>query len=847
MQVGPSSYETLKCKLSSALKPQLSLALISHSVTIQSRLVSITQTFNHSDKRSSKASPKPRTTSLQRSPAAPIMSDSTLMSYLEGMKKTFWHERHHLQQDEIKLQWAARAAPFTSVLLDTEAPTQPLELTSTSGQEMARQSTSRSWAGMTAARRRASDTVTPLEFGQCYHDASSSEPMSRKRARTSQFGPEFTAKNAISAPSLDINPWQLDSNAPYYGYTNTSTSGPSFKARRTSAGRMPINIPQHSPNLRVYEPAEYVQQSGTFPLSTCSPPTPHTQPQSGFDNLSIPPSSHELPSPLSVSPTTTVSERFTDTTPPTSAAMSRQDSLAASFCGAFGMMRANSGLSEIESGQNMNRQDSWRGPQSNHFSPDGQGVGTPFDSSLYFAHAEGTAIETPLTSMPAVEQLQLPTASDFDVEMRRDLSSSSIPTVERSKRPLTLELHTEMTRDASSDSNTSSTSRISRRSQEQIAQAARPIAPKDASETPMPSSSLSGSQDMLRQRSAPEPKVSIPKLQYSRQTKEKLKCERCNKNPDGYRGAHELHRHMALDHDSFRTAWVCVDISSHGFLSGCTACESKKPYGQDYNAAAHLRRFHFHPKSEIRRTNVDPEERRGGKGGGKDPPMSECRRWMTKIKVRGKDYMTLDDSAIDDAAAEDDEQSKEELGEQDEIVEDHFLLRNVQQSDEILQPHDGAVGQQITASAVDGANNFELAMVNDRQFAIPSIDASFSRSGFQPAFETSFETYFDSDAASSTTPSMNLAYSCPPLSSSAPVAPSFLSSNSADPAQANNNFASSTPDPINFSSPMSTTTTAHTSEDFTNFQSSYGNFLCGISSPNNPQFAYGLSEFPPFP
>ncbi|KAF6220124.1 hypothetical protein HO133_003255 [Letharia lupina] len=775
------------------------------------------------------------------------MSDPELMSYLEGMKKKFWNERRHLQQDEIKLQWAARAAPYTSILLDTQAPIQPLELTSTQGHQMARQSTSKSWSEA-ASRRRASEAVTPLELGQCYYNAPSSEPMSRKRARTSQYGPEIAAENAISPPSLDTNPWQLDSNAPYCGYTNTSTSGPSFKARRTSAGRMPINIPEDSPNIRVYEPAEYIQQSRAF---TSSSYAANTRSPSSFNNHCIPLSSLELPSPFSVSPTTTVSERFTNTTPPTSAAMSREDSLAASFCGAFGMMRANSGVSEIDSGQQMYRQDSCHGLHLKSLSTDEQGVGTPFDQSLYFAHAEGTAIETSPASMLAVEQLQLHTTLELDTETKRDVSSCSIPTVEQIQSLPTMELHTKMVRDASSDSNISSTSRIFRRSQEQIAQAARPIAPKDVAERPASKqSSLSGSQDMLRQRSAPEAKVLIPKLQYSRQTKEKLRCERCNKNPDGYRGSHELHRHMALDHNSFRTAWVCVDISPDGFLSGCAACESKKPYGQDYNAAAHLRRFHFHPKSEVRRTNVDPEERRGGKGGGKDPPMSECRRWMRKIKVRGKDYMAVADSAVDgagDDAAEDDEESKEEQGEQDEVGEDLFLHGNVQKNDETLQSHDGAVGQHISAPPLDGANRLELAMTNDRQFTLQAVDIPFSRSGFQSGFETSFGTYFDSNAASLSTPSINLSYSRQTLSSSAPAASSFLASNSAGSTHAHDNFASSTPVSLDMPSAMSTTRSAHTLEDLNAFQDSYipGNVSYGMPSPNNPH--YGLLDFPPFP
>ena len=521
------------------------------------------------------------------------------------------------------------------------------------------------------------------------------------------------------------------------------------------------------------------------------------------------------------------------------------------------MMRADSGISDIDLGQNLYQQDSYNGAHSNSFSADGQGVGTPFDPSLYFAHAEGMAIHTSPASILAAEQLQLPATLELDTEMKRDVSSSSIPVVEQSQPPPALEPHTQMTRDASSISDISSTSRVSRRSQEQIAQAAaRPIAPKDIAESPITkqsSSPVSGSQNMLRQRSAPEPKRQIPKLQYSRHTKEKLKCERCNKNPDGYRGSHELHRHMALDHNYSRTAWVCIDISSNGFLSGCAACESKKPYGQDYNAAAHLRRFHFHPKSEVRRTNVDPEERRGGKGGGKDPPMSECRRWMEKIQVPGKDFTTLADSADNDAAddaAEDDEASKEEQGEQDEDVEDVILPENIEKNDDALQTGIGAVGQQISASALDGVGNSELATTDnghfdDGQFSVQAVDVPFSQSDFQSALELPLDTYFDGNAASFTSPTTDLAYSAPTLSSSAPATSSFLNSNSADSAPIHGNLGSSPLDSFNFPSTMSTTSTAHTLEDFSNFQTPYIPSY-GMHSPHNPHFPYGLSDFRPF-
>ena len=517
------------------------------------------------------------------------------------------------------------------------------------------------------------------------------------------------------------------------------------------------------------------------------------------------------------------------------------------------MMRANSGVSEINSPQTMCRQDS----HYNSFSPGGQRVSTPFDPSIYFAHAEGTAIEeSSITALP-LERLQMPTTADFDTETKGNLSSP-VPTVEQVQSPSLLDIHTKMTRNASSDSNASSISRVSRRSQEQVAQAARPIAPKDVAESPtskQSSSSLPGGQDMLRQRSAPEPKVLIPKLQYSRQTKEKLKCDRCNKNPDGYKGSHELHRHIALDHNTFRTAWVCVDISEDGFLSGCAACESQKSYGQDYNAAAHLRRFHFHPRSEIRRTNVDPEEKRGGKGGGKDPPMSECRRWMKKIQVPGKDFTPIADSAVDDVgddtgddANEDDEENQRWQGEQVEAVGDSSLKRSVQIDGEPLQAHDAAVNQQISASPVEGSNSLKVTMANDRQINPLTSEFPFNRSGIHSAFNMPFGACSNSDAASFIAPSIDLDYPRLALSASAPAAPSFLSTNSLNATQADDSFANSYPDLLGVTSAMSSTRNAHTLEDFINFPTSSisGNVSYGMSSPNNPHFSNGLLDFPPF-
>ena len=252
---------------------------------------------------------------------------------------------------------------------------------------------------------------------------------------------------------------------------------------------------------------------------------------------------------------------------------------------------------------------------------------------------------------------------------------------------------------------------------------------------------------------------------------------------------------------------------------------------------------------------MDPEQRRGGKGGGKDPPMKECRQWMKKIQVPGKDYKALVDSAVGDAGddAAEDQESKEEQGDNDEMVEDLFLPGNVGKIDETMQSHNGAVSHQISVSPLDGANSLELAMPNDRQFTFQDVDVPFSESNFPSAFESPFETYYDGNAAGATTPSINIAHSQPTLSSSAPAAVSFLSSNPADTAQAHDNFDSTSHSSLIMPSITSMTSTAHTLEDLNNFEPSYilGNFSYRMSSPNNPQVPpYGLLDFPespPFP
>ena len=176
------------------------------------------------DKRPPRISPRPSPTTLQDPSINPIMSDSRHISLLGGMKKTFWQKRRHLQEDEIKLQWAAEVGRHISILRELGASAQSLEPIPTVRQQMARQSSSESWT--------------------------------------------------IGIPPFDTNSLQLDSNAPFSGYISPSISSPIFKARRTTTGRMPTNIPEEFHNNTVYEPKDCFNPIRHFSLSDVLPPTP---------------------------------------------------------------------------------------------------------------------------------------------------------------------------------------------------------------------------------------------------------------------------------------------------------------------------------------------------------------------------------------------------------------------------------------------------------------------------------------------------------------------------------------------------------------------------------------------
>jgi hypothetical protein len=169
--------------------------------------------------------------------------------------------------------------------------------------------------------------------------------------------------------------------------------------------------------------------------------------------------------------------------------------------------------------------------------------------------------------------------------------------------------------------------------------------------------------------------VAISKTIYQRPKHERVYCDLCSECPEGFRGAHELGRHQDRQHKDTVTKFVCIQPTDGvinpqyqpvNSLAKCKACSQDKKYGAYYNAAAHLRRAHFRPKSRGRgkNTKVDEKsEKRGGKGGGSWPPMAELKRWMKRVCEVVSEHQA---SQVDDDDEEDDDCGSNEFD--DELI-----------------------------------------------------------------------------------------------------------------------------------------------------------------------------------
>lgn len=85
----------------------------------------------------------------------------------------------------------------------------------------------------------------------------------------------------------------------------------------------------------------------------------------------------------------------------------------------------------------------------------------------------------------------------------------------------------------------------------------------------------------------------------------RVMCTMCDEHPGGFRGRHELNRHVELKHNNPGTTWICLDPGNEATVGDhkiqkpfkkCKRCTGLKEYNSLQNAIDHLRRGHFIPK-----------------------------------------------------------------------------------------------------------------------------------------------------------------------------------------------------------------------------------------------------------
>jgi hypothetical protein len=241
-------------------------------------------------------------------------------------------------------------------------------------------------------------------------------------------------------------------------------------------------------------------------------------------------------------------------------------------------------------------------------------------------------------------------------------------------------------------------------------------------------------------------KVAISKPTYQRPKHERVFCKLCDSHPEGFRGEHELRRHQDRVHKKLVKKWIVVEPEGEGHvrplvpLKLCKACgQQAKTYGAYYNAAAHLRRTHFKPKTSRSKNKAkkEPQEKRGGKGGGDWPSMSDLKHWMKEVEVEvvGSDVegATVQQSA---EGASDDEIDQTPDKRQQYPVRDHES--NINTYDDTT----GSAYQINTPNAFDSSTllNVHTGYMHQSLYGSPNPD---SLSSFAQDFQSDPLALFD--------------------------------------------------------------------------------------------------------
>ncbi|KAK3293701.1 uncharacterized protein B0H64DRAFT_218674 [Chaetomium fimeti] len=257
--------------------------------------------------------------------------------------------------------------------------------------------------------------------------------------------------------------------------------------------------------------------------------------------------------------------------------------------------------------------------------------------SFSYAYPSSAPMQSPLSQHqhamePSLSQSSIQSASSVDVSPHENGSF--------------LTQHLSMERSVSRDSIKSNSS-LKFRAKEALAR--QNYAAKSRHLQPKPAAGVVKQEAADQVNNAKDGKAAIAKTKYERPKHPKVLCNQCNEHPEGFRGEHELRRHTEAKHKSMVKKWICRDPNLYGIphsetavkpLKDCKQCSQNKHYGAYYNAAAHLRRTHFKVKArkgaagKNGHVKVEEEkEKRGGKGGGDWPAMSELKQWMVEVTV----------------------------------------------------------------------------------------------------------------------------------------------------------------------------------------------------------------------